>query len=123
MKDYGKELIIDLHNCNPKKFNRYDITMFFKKLCRILDMKRKKLVWWDDLYTLKKYREVLPHLKGTSAVQFIKTSNITIHTLDILETVHLNIFSCKQYSAIKARNFTEEWFEGDVVNFKIVRRV
>jgi S-adenosylmethionine/arginine decarboxylase-like enzyme len=119
---YGKELIIDLHNCNPRKFNRQDITMFFQRLCCILEMKREKLCWWDDLYTAKKYRETLPHLKGTSAVQFIKTSNITIHALDILKTVHINIFSCKEYSINRAKRFTKKWFEGEIVNCKVVKR-
>lgn len=121
--NYGKELIIDLHNCNTRYFQRYYIKEFFIRLCKILNMKREKLCWWDDLYTPKKHKETLPHLKGTSAVQFIKTSNITIHALDILKTVHLNIFSCKQYDASKAMKFSRKWFEGEIVNCQIIGRI
>jgi S-adenosylmethionine/arginine decarboxylase-like enzyme len=85
-------------------------------------MKRCKLVWWDDYGLPPSKRQTLPHLKGTSAVQFIMTSNITIHTLDILKNVYLNIFSCKDFDAAKALKFSKEFFGGKIVNFKIVDR-
>ncbi len=92
MGDYGKELILDLHNCDPNSFRRRKIRLYFKEICRLIGMERCKLCWWDDLYTPKGEEETEPHLVGTSAVQFIKTSNITIHTLDMLQKVFLNVF-------------------------------
>ena len=117
MKNYGKELILDLHDCNPKKFNRIDIEKYFKVLCDDkIDMKRCDLHWWD-FYGHKKYYDAAPpHLKGTSAVQFIETSDIIIHTLDDLKTFYINIFSCKDFDSEIARKFTEEAFEGKTVN-------
>lgn len=112
MKSYGKEIILDLHECDPATFTRASIKEFFQRLCRILDMTPEKLVWWDDLYERIKDRESEPHLKGTSAVQFIRTSNITIHTLDLLGKVYLNIFSCKNFHETNAINFAEKWFKG-----------
>ena len=122
MKNYGKELILDLHNCNPKKFNRENLKKYFKELCDLIDMKRCKLVWWDDHGVAPEKQQTLPHLKGTSAVQFIMTSNVTIHTLDILKNVYLNIFSCKDFDALEAKRFSEKFFSGKVVNFKIIDR-
>ena len=92
MKSYGKELIIDLHGCDASTFNRKSIRKFFKELCVLIDMERCKLSFWDDYDVPPEEQEHEPHLKGTSAIQFIKTSNIVIHTLDILENVYLNIF-------------------------------
>jgi len=120
---YGKELILDLHNCDSTKFTRKSIRSYFRKICELIGMERCKLCWWDDLYTPETEKEVEPHLVGTSAVQFIKTSNITIHTLEILHRVYLNIFSCKDFDEKIVVQFSKEWFNGKIVNKKIVDRV
>ena len=121
-KNYGKELILDLHDCNSKKFNRKTLKKYFEEVCDLIDMQRCELFWWDDYGVPLKERQTEPHLKGTSAVQFIITSNITIHTLDILRNVYLNIFSCKDFDARKAMKFSEKFFGGKIVNFKIIDR-
>ncbi len=121
--DYGKELIIDMHDCNSSQFTRKSIRNYFKQLCKIIDMERGKLCWWDDLYTPEEEKETEDHLVGTSAVQFIKTSNITIHTLDILQRVYLNIFSCKSFDEDVAIDFSKEWFEGRIINKQVIRRI
>lgn len=123
MADYGKELIIDLHNCNPALFTRRSVRNYFKKICDLIDMERCKLCWWDDLYTPEDEKQIEPHLVGTSAVQFVKTSSFVIHTLDILKRVYINIFSCKNFSGKTVIEFSEKWFEGEVVNKQIVRRI
>ena len=122
MKGYGKELIFDLHECDTATFTRKSIRKFFKELCDLIDMKREKLCWWDDLHTPEEEKETEPHLKGTTAVQFIKTSNITIHTLDLLKSVYLNIFSCKDFDPEIVKQFTEEWFKGKIVNNHVIER-
>ena len=122
MKHYGKELILDIHNCNSDTFNRKSIRNYFKKLCDLIDMERCKLAWWDDYGVPPEDQQTEPHLKGTSAIQFILTSNITIHTLDILKSVYINIFSCKDFDVQKAEDFTKEWFKGKVVNSLLVER-
>jgi S-adenosylmethionine/arginine decarboxylase-like enzyme len=114
MKNYGKELIIDLHNCDVSKFNRESLRTYFKELCFLINMKRAKLVFWDDVGVPEDMKQVLEHTKGTSAIQFILTSNITIHTLDILKSVYINIFSCKDFSEKDAEMYTQEFFAGDV---------
>lgn len=121
--DYGKELIMDLHDCNSARFTRKSIKSYFGQLCDLIDMKREKLCWWDDLHTPEEEKETEPHLVGTSAVQFIKTSNITIHTLDKLQKVFINIFSCKDFGDVIVTQFSVDWFEGVVVNKKVIRRV
>lgn len=119
---YGKELILDLHNCNADKFTRQHIEKYFIDLCDLIDMQRADLHWWDDLELLENEKETEPHLKGTSAIQFITTSNITIHTLDILRNVYLNIFSCKDFDPTIAIEFSRTWFEGEVATSQVVVR-
>ncbi len=48
--------------------------------------------------------------KGTSAVQFILMSLMVIHTLELLDAVYLNIFSCKEFDPDEAIRFALEWF-------------
>lgn len=121
-KDYGKELILDIHNCNTNNFNRKDLRLFFKQLCELIDMEKCKLTFWDDHGVAEEEKQTLPHLKGTSAVQFITTSNITIHTLDIMKRVYLNIFSCKDFDSKTVKMFAAFFFDGKIVNCKTIRR-
>ena len=122
-KMYGKELILDIHNCDPGTFTRSSLKNYFKELCDLIDMKPSELHFWDDLKTLDEEKQTSPHTVGTSAIQFIKTSNITIHTLDLLRKVFINIFSCKDFDEDVVAKFSEEWFEGNIANKRIIKRV
>ena len=123
MTSYGIELIIDLHNCDSSTFTRQSIRKYFKLLCERINMKPEKLYWWDDYGLQPELQQTDPHTKGTTAVQFILTSNITLHTLDLLENVYINIFSCKDFDTDVARRFSEEWFKGNVVNSQVIERM
>ena len=109
---YGEELILDLHHCDPSLFTRESIAEYFNQICKLIDMQAEAVHFWDDLGLPEDERETEPHLKGTSAIQFIKTSNITIHTLDLLGNVYLNIFSCKEFDRSAAANFSADFFKG-----------
>ncbi len=122
-KPYGKELILDLHNCDEKQFNRKAIRKFFQELCKLIDMKRCELYFWDDVGVPAKEKQNLPHTKGTSAVQFILTSNITIHTLDLLKAAYVNIFSCKQFDRKVAEKITKEWFGANKCRTHFIERI
>jgi len=123
MKTYGKELIIDLHNCDPSTFTRKVIKKYFEELCDLIEMERCKLNWWDDHGVHPDEQQTEPHLKGTTAVQFILTSNIVIHTLDLMGAVYVNIFSCKEFDAQVASDFTAKWFKGRIVNSHVIDRL
>jgi S-adenosylmethionine/arginine decarboxylase-like enzyme len=120
---YGKELILDIHNCDVSKFNRKDIEAYLVELCdEVIDMERADLHWWDYEDQPEEYDKAPAHLKGISCVQFIMTSNITIHTLDELGIIYLNIFSCKDFVADDVIDFTKGWFSGEVIKSTVVDR-
>ena len=121
-KPYGQECIVDVHNCRFD-FTRLTIEQFCAELAEILDMEREELVFWDFEDCPEEYEKTPPHLRGISAVQFIKTSNITIHTLDELERVYLNVFSCKPFDSAKVRKFVQGWTNGTIVNFLEITRI
>ncbi len=123
MNPYGYELILDLHGCDPGTFNRNSIEVFFKKLCKQIKMTRCDLHFWDDIGVPLEEQQTSPHTKGTSAVQFILTSTIVIHTLDITGAVYINIFSCKKFDEKLAEKFTKEWFLAKEIQSHFIERL
>lgn len=123
MTTYGKELILDLHNCDASTFNRKSIKKYFKELCILIDMQRCDLHWWDDYGVPLEEQQTEPHLKGTTAIQFIMTSNIIIHTLDLLQNVYINIFSCKEFDVEITKDFSAKWFSGEIVQSHVIERI
>ncbi len=120
---YGKELILDLHECDPSTFNRESLDNYFNILCTAIDMVQCDRHFWDDIGVAEEDKQTSPHTKGTSAIQFILTSNITIHTLDDLKAVYINIFSCKDFDSSLAEEISIKWFEGILANKTEVDRL
>lgn len=115
-KKYGMEIIVDLHDCNIKRFTKKSLDEFFLKLCEISDMTAVgKPKYWHELSNI-------PHLKGYSGIQFIKTSNILIHTLDITKDAYINFFSCKDFNVDEVLNFIIEHFEAGRVYHRMLNR-
>ena len=113
---YGMELIIDMHECDTSTFTKENLSKYFIELCKLIDMKRhgQPMFWHDDSNT--------PHLKGVSAIQFIETSNIVVHALELLKTVFVNIFSCKEFNTKTAEDFTKNFFKAKKVNVRVIER-
>ena len=133
MKHYGKELILDLVNCNSDKFNRKDISEYYRQVMILANVEAGDLHFWDyegfwrnlwwRLFYPEELKENAPsHIKGTTAVQFILTSSIVIHALDDLKTLYVNLFSCDDFDDLRIREFTEQYFEGLVVQSKTISR-
>ncbi len=120
---YGYELILDLHGCDVSTFNRASIDGYFEKVCDAIGMVRCDRHWWDDVGVPPAERQVSPHTKGTSAVQFILTSTIVIHTLDLLAAAYVNIFSCKTFDPALAEKITAERFGAKSCRATFIERV
>ncbi|MHC4539717.1 MAG: S-adenosylmethionine decarboxylase [Planctomycetota bacterium] len=120
---YGFELILDLHRCDTSTFNRKSLDAYFKKLCKAIDMQKCVRYFWDDVGVAPEEQQTEPHTKGTSAVQFILTSTIVVHTLDLLEAVYVNIFSCKSFDKAVAEQITKEWFGAKECRTHLIERI
>ena len=120
--DYGMELVLDLRDCDPDTFTREAISAYFADLCKLIDMEPCALHFWDDKDVPEAERQTSPKTMGTSAVQFILTSSIVIHTLDLLRVVYLNIFSCKRFDSEAAAKFSAEAFGCKVWSARVLRR-
>ena len=122
-KPYGFELILDLHGCDVATFDRKSLDKYFAKLCQAIDMERCELHFWDDVGIPPEERQTAPHAKGTSAVQFILTSTIVVHTLDLLKSVYINVFSCKPFDRGVAEKLTREWFGAKKCKTHFIERI
>jgi len=123
VKPYGYELIMDLHGCDVSKFNRESIEGYMETVCEAIGMVREDLHFWDYEGLPVEERPKEPHLLGTSAVQFITTSNITIHTLELLSAAYVNIFSCKPFDEEVAEEITKKWFGANGCNARFIERI
>ncbi len=83
-------------------------------LCDKINMELCEVYFWDDVGVPKELKQTNPKTKGTTAIAFIITSNITVHTLDNLKAVYINIFSCKDFNIWAAIRFSEHWFSAEV---------
>lgn len=96
---YGKQLIIDLYNCDIKTFTVKSIKKYFKELCDVIDMTPEAQHFYE-------------HPEGEiTAVQFIITSHISVHVVSKFEEAHIDIFSCKDFNPFNAKNFTAAHFK------------
>lgn len=121
-KPYGYELIIDLQGCDVSKFTRRKLKLFFKELCELIQMQRCKLYFWDAIGIPIEKQQLSPHAEGISAVQFILTSSIVIHTLDLSKSVYINIFSCKSFNEKIALDFSKKWFSSTKYTLHHIKR-
>ncbi len=120
---YGKEVLLDCYECDVGKFNRTELRKFFTKLVNLLGMKKGDLHYWDDWRVPMNQRQTKLETTGTTAVQFMLTSNITVHSLDKLARVYVNIFSCKDFCEGKVKTFVQEWFSAKSVRMHVVYRI
>ena len=123
MEKYGVELILDLHGCDNSTFTRESISEYFESLCKLIDMKRESLHFWDDVGVPEEDKQTSPHTQGTSAVQFILTSSIVIHALDQLGAIYINMFSCKEFDPNLAERFTIKWFSAENCSARLIERI
>jgi len=119
---YGKHLVLDLYECDVSKFNREFMEKWVNELCILINMEQENLEWWDYEDVPVDERPTEPHLLGTSMVQFIKTSNIVMHALDILKLGLIDVFSCKDYDTNKVIEFTVNWFGAKEYDNQVLMR-
>lgn len=122
MKPYGKELILDLHDCKFDRVTQEYLRDFLVSLVKQIDMSPEKITFWE-YEDEDEYNEAPAHLKGISGVQFISTSNVTIHALDEMKRVYLNVFSCKKFNSSIVKDFAVEYFGGVIINAVAITRI
>ncbi len=106
---FGEELIIDLTAVPITHMTKAHVTKYLDLICGVLDVEQVDRHWWRSAGEE-------PHLNGYSVIQFIKTSSITIHTVEPKYTVHINIFTCNKIPIEATIRETTRHFRGKLQN-------
>lgn len=116
-KIYGKELILDLYDCDPKIIkSKGKILEYSNRLCSLIKVKKygKPII----------ERFALHHdcAAGYSLVQLIESSSVTGHFSELWNKAFINIFSCKFFSHKIATDFTRKFFKAKKVKNRVLIR-
>lgn len=112
---WGKETVIDLSGCDGERItSAASISQYFNDLCDLIDMKQHR-------------EPIIEHFGegdfvGFTAVQLITTSSITAHFAERSNEAYINIFSCKEYDAKAAADFTANYFKADLSRVVVLER-
>jgi len=114
----GQELIMDLFNCSLEIVSsKKKIQEFIDILCPLIKMAK-----YGPL-KIERFGQKSPFGEGYSFLQFIETSSITGHLLEINEPkAYINIFSCRHFDEVKAVNFTKDFFKAKSVKKRNIYR-
>jgi len=116
-KIYGKELILDLFDCDPKIIrSKKKILEYSDKLCNLIKVKkyRKPIC---ERFAFEK-----DSATGYSLVQLIESSSITGHFSELWNRAFINIFSCKLFNHKIATDFTKKFFKAKKIKNRVLIR-
>lgn len=120
MKEYGKELVLDLHKCDPETFNREDIDEYLIELNNELQINPQSTYWWDydesphpDIADTTEETSREHQLATLSMCQFGTGASIIVHTSHIENVVYINIFSRKLFDSVRVEKLSIAWFGGE----------
>ncbi len=116
-KSFGKELILDLYDCDYQTItSEQKLNDFLVQICDLIKMKRygKPLV--------ERFGFGKDFTSGYSIVQLIETSSIVGHFSDFWKSSYINIFSCKDFDEQKAADFTKKFFKAKKIKKRVIIR-
>ena len=115
---YGMELILDLHQCDPKIIrSKRKLSQYINQLCKKIKMKK----YGPSIIEHFGYSQ--EKTKGYSLVQLIETSSIVGHFSEKWNSAYLNIFSCKDFDPKSAAKFSQEFFKAKKMKMKFLKRI
>ena len=116
-KIYGKELILDLLDCDPKVIrSKKKILQYSKELCSLLKIKRY------GKPICKRFALDNPCAAGYSLVQLIETSSLSGHFSEPWNRAFINVFSCRLFEEKKATDFTKKFFKAKKIKNRVLIR-
>jgi S-adenosylmethionine/arginine decarboxylase-like enzyme len=116
MNYWGKHLVLDARGCNIDKSNDPEyIKEFVKELVKTIDMVpygEPQVVHFADG----------GDKAGWTVIQLIETSSIVGHFLDHNGDLYLDVFSCKDFSAMTVQSLLDEWFKPELCYMNTIMR-
>lgn len=114
---FGMHLVLDLDGCRPELIaSRGHIANYAHHIVKEIGMTAY------GAPVLEHFGHDDPVTAGWTLVQLIETSSITGHFSDHLRRAHLDIFSCREFSADRAINHSAEFFEATGATYTVIVR-
>lgn len=112
---WGKSISINLHNCEHDRLTDPKLLkQFVGEVIKMVKMKAHGPCHID--------RFGKGDIKGYSAMQFIKTSTITVHLDEVGNRAFIDLFSCQDFDAKKAEQFAKFFFGAKTVTATVLER-
>lgn len=109
---WGKSVAIDLYDCPHERVsNKQVLVDYIQEVLKVIKMKGHGPTYVD------RFGDPELHLEGFSAMQFIETSSITVHLDEIANRAFIDIFSCQDFDARGAAEFTKDYFKAEKMKF------
>ena len=116
-KIYGKELILDLYDCDPKIIrSKKKILEYSNRLCNLIKVKKY------GKPICERFALSNPPAAGYSLVQLIESSLVSGHFSELWNRAFINIFSCKLFNHKIATDFTKKFFKAKKIKNRILIR-
>lgn len=114
---YGRELILDLNDCDSGIIrSKEKILEYSDRLCNLIRMKKFR----EPIIERFGFGE--DYAAGFSLVQLIETSSVTAHFSEMWNSAHINIFSCKPFNHKIAKEFSQKFFKAKKVKNRFIIR-
>ena len=113
-----QELILDAKDLNiDERFikSKEYIRLFVLQLIKAVKMER-----WGRMQL--QYLHEPRVLRGWSAVQLIKTSNVNLHVMEFDNSLHLNLFSCKNFDNQIVIDMVRQYFQPATISVQNINR-
>lgn len=112
---WGKSIAINLHECaHDRLTSRELLEQFVVEVIKVVDMEAHGPCHID------RFGE--GELEGLSAIQFIKTSSITVHLDEVGNRAFIDIFSCKNFDGSVAEAFAKQFFQAKEARSTVLER-
>jgi len=116
-KIYGKELILDLYDCDPKIIrSKKKIGEYSNKICDLI-----KIIKYGKPI-VERFALHHDHAAGYSLVQLIESSLVSGHFSELWNWAYINIFSCNDFDDKKATTFTKKIFNAKKIKNRVLIR-
>lgn len=116
-KIFGKELVIDLYDCDPKTIRSGKMLKEYAiSLCKVMNVKPYGKT------VVKRFALHIGHAAGYSLVQLIESSLLSGHFSELWNRAYLNMFSCNDFDEEKATQFAIKFFKAKKAKIKVTIR-
>jgi len=112
---WGKSAAISLGGCDHARLTDAELLKkFVAEVIAVVDMEAHGPCYVD------RFGE--GDIEGFSAMQFIKTSSITVHLDEVGNRAFIDIFSCKDFDEAAAEHFSKEFFRAQESSTVVIER-